>query len=217
MKMKRIDNVTARQVTFSKRRRGIFKKAHELSVLCDAEVALIIFSATGKLFEFSSSSMKDILERWNIYQNNSQQLECPSLELQLENIDNRITLSKEVEDKSFQLRQMVMDVDLQGLTLDELQLLENNLEAGLTRVRDTKEYQLVSEIAALQYKGAKMVNENKQLHQKMMKLQSKGKSLGVMESENMNNIASTSNAGPSVEVDCFADTSLRLGLSGSSS
>ncbi|GMN40136.1 hypothetical protein TIFTF001_009364 [Ficus carica] len=56
MKMKRIDNVTARQVTFSKRRRGIFKKAHELSVLCDAEVALIIFSATGKLFEFSSSS-----------------------------------------------------------------------------------------------------------------------------------------------------------------
>jgi hypothetical protein len=55
IKIKKIDNVTARQVTFSKRRRGLLKKAEELSVLCDAEVALTVFSATGKLFEFSSS------------------------------------------------------------------------------------------------------------------------------------------------------------------
>lgn len=55
IKIKKIDNVTARQVTFSKRRRGLFKKASELSVLCDADVALIIFSSTGKLFEFSNS------------------------------------------------------------------------------------------------------------------------------------------------------------------
>ncbi|GFZ10271.1 kinase with adenine nucleotide alpha hydrolases-like domain-containing protein [Actinidia rufa] len=55
IKIKKIDNITARQVTFSKRRRGLFKKAEELAVLCDAEVALIIFSATGKLFEYASS------------------------------------------------------------------------------------------------------------------------------------------------------------------
>ncbi|KAL5982388.1 hypothetical protein ACLOJK_016459 [Asimina triloba] len=54
--IKKIDNVTARQVTFSKRRRGLFKKAEELSILCDAEVALIVFSATGKLFEYASSN-----------------------------------------------------------------------------------------------------------------------------------------------------------------
>jgi MADS-box transcription factor len=42
------------------------KKAHELAVLCDAEVALIIFSSTGKLFEFASSgSMQAILERYS--------------------------------------------------------------------------------------------------------------------------------------------------------
>ncbi|KDO36389.1 hypothetical protein CISIN_1g040972mg [Citrus sinensis] len=56
IKIRKIDNITARQVTFSKRRRGLFKKAEELSVLCDAEVGVIIFSATGKLFESSSSS-----------------------------------------------------------------------------------------------------------------------------------------------------------------
>lgn len=55
IKIKKIDNITARQVTFSKRRRGLFKKAQELSVLCDAEVGLIVFSATGKLFDYGSS------------------------------------------------------------------------------------------------------------------------------------------------------------------
>ncbi|RWR89434.1 agamous-like MADS-box protein AGL14 isoform X1 [Cinnamomum micranthum f. kanehirae] len=54
--MKRIENATSRQVTFSKRRNGLLKKAFELSVLCDAEVALIVFSPRGKLYEFASSS-----------------------------------------------------------------------------------------------------------------------------------------------------------------
>lgn len=53
--LKRIENATSRQVTFSKRRSGLLKKAFELSVLCDAEVALIVFSPKGKLYEFSSS------------------------------------------------------------------------------------------------------------------------------------------------------------------
>ncbi|KAH9606004.1 hypothetical protein KSS87_003986, partial [Heliosperma pusillum] len=55
IEIKKIDNATARQVTFSKRRRGLFKKAQELSVLCDADVACILFSSTGKLFQYSSS------------------------------------------------------------------------------------------------------------------------------------------------------------------
>ncbi|KAL0400819.1 UNVERIFIED_CONTAM: MADS-box protein [Sesamum latifolium] len=55
VQMKRIENASSRQVTFSKRRNGLLKKAYELSVLCDAEVALIIFSQKGRLYEFSSS------------------------------------------------------------------------------------------------------------------------------------------------------------------
>ncbi|RZR77540.1 hypothetical protein BHM03_00002652 [Ensete ventricosum] len=38
IQIKKIDNTAARQVTFSKRRRGLFKKAAELSVLCDADM-----------------------------------------------------------------------------------------------------------------------------------------------------------------------------------
>lgn len=56
VELKRIENKINRQVTFTKRRNGLLKKAYELSVLCDAEVALIIFSNRGKLYEFCSTS-----------------------------------------------------------------------------------------------------------------------------------------------------------------
>ncbi|GKV12666.1 hypothetical protein SLEP1_g23788 [Rubroshorea leprosula] len=55
IEIKRIENANSRQVTFSKRRSGLLKKANELSILCDAELALVIFSNAGKLIEFSSS------------------------------------------------------------------------------------------------------------------------------------------------------------------
>nr|XP_043609825.1 MADS-box protein SOC1-like [Erigeron canadensis] len=58
-----IENVQRRRVCFSKRRNGLVKKANELSVLCNAEVGVIVFSDTGKLYEFASSSMHQVLER----------------------------------------------------------------------------------------------------------------------------------------------------------
>ena len=56
IEIKRIENATNRQVTYSKRRNGIFKKARELSVLCDAKVSIIMISGTGKLHEYISPS-----------------------------------------------------------------------------------------------------------------------------------------------------------------
>ncbi|GAB4839489.1 hypothetical protein Ancab_029013 [Ancistrocladus abbreviatus] len=56
--IKRIDNSTSRQVTFSKRRSGLLKKAKELGILCDAEVGVIVFSSTGKLYDFASSKLR---------------------------------------------------------------------------------------------------------------------------------------------------------------
>ena len=55
IEIKRIENNTSRQVTFCKRRNGLLKKAYELSVLCDAEVALIVFSSRGRLYEYSNN------------------------------------------------------------------------------------------------------------------------------------------------------------------
>ncbi|XWS25374.1 hypothetical protein CRYUN_Cryun27aG0063400 [Craigia yunnanensis] len=217
IKIKKIDNVTARQVTFSKRRRGLFKKAEELSVLCDAEVALIIFSATGKLFEFASSSMKDILGRYNLHSNNLNKLDQPSLELQLEN-SNNIRLSKEIADKSHQLRQMRGE-DLKGLNIDELQQLEKMLESGLARVLETKGERITTEISLLEKKGSQLLEENKLLKQMVSLF--KGKRLVLadsdvavqeegMSSESVTNVCSCC-SGPPLEDDS-SDTSLKLGL-----
>lgn len=51
-------------MTFSKRKLGLMKKAYELSVLCDCEIGLIIFSSTNKLFQYASSDMDNILLKY---------------------------------------------------------------------------------------------------------------------------------------------------------
>ncbi|XP_031252933.1 MADS-box protein SVP-like [Pistacia vera] len=210
IKIKKIDSVTARQVTFSKRRRGLFKKAEELSVLCDAEVALIIFSATGKLFEScSASSMKDMISRYNLHSNNIGKLDQPSLELQLEN-SNHIRLSKEVADKSHELRQMRGE-DLKGLNIEELQQLEKMLESGLGRVLETKSELIMNKISSLERKGAQLLEENRRLKPKVANLY-KRKSLiiSIGSSESATNVCSSSSGPPTA--DDSSDTSLKLGL-----
>ncbi|XP_047339843.1 agamous-like MADS-box protein AGL66 [Impatiens glandulifera] len=63
--LKRIENPTSRQVIFFKRKEGIVKKAGELSVLCDTDVGLIMFSPSGMLTCFASSgSIEDIFLRF---------------------------------------------------------------------------------------------------------------------------------------------------------
>jgi hypothetical protein len=63
----RIADERNRQVTFTKRKWGIFKKAYELSVLCDCEIALIIFNSTNRLFQYASTDMDRILLKYTEY------------------------------------------------------------------------------------------------------------------------------------------------------
>ncbi|XP_026396561.1 agamous-like MADS-box protein AGL61 [Papaver somniferum] len=69
IEIKRIEKEDARQVTFSKRRGGVFKKAHELSTLCGAEIAIIVFSPAGKPFSFTHP--QNIIDRY-LYGNSHQ-------------------------------------------------------------------------------------------------------------------------------------------------
>ncbi|XP_065622621.1 MADS-box protein JOINTLESS isoform X3 [Quercus suber] len=164
IQIKKIDNTTARQVTFSKRRRGLFKKACELSTLCDAEIAVIVFSATGKLFDYASSSMQQVIERHNLHPDNLGKMDQLSLELQLENGASYAMLSKEIEDKTHELRKMKGE-DLHGMDIEELQKLEKVLVIGLSRVTETKDGRFLEEITALQQKGALLMEENRRLKQ----------------------------------------------------
>ncbi|KAK6257418.1 hypothetical protein QUC31_000877 [Theobroma cacao] len=65
LEIKRIENNTNRQVTFSKRRNGLIKKAYELSILCDIDIALIMFSPSGRLSHFSGRRrIEDVFTRY---------------------------------------------------------------------------------------------------------------------------------------------------------
>ncbi|XP_059631228.1 MADS-box transcription factor 23-like [Cornus florida] len=162
--IRRIDNSTSRQVTFSKRRSGLLKKARELAILCDAEVGVIIFSSTGKLYDFASTSMESIIEQYKSKEAHHQsenafsdvkfwQREAAMLRLQLQNLQ---------ED-----HRRIMGEELSGLNVKDLQNLENQLEMSLRGVRTTKDQILFDEIQELNRKGNLIHQQNMELNKKV--------------------------------------------------
>lgn len=208
--------MTARQVTFSKRRRGLFKKAKELSTLCDAEIALIVFSSTGRLSDYSSSSMGQVFERHNLQTENLMQLNQPSLDLQLDN--NRYGVaSKEVEEKTLELRRLRGE-ELHGLSLEELKKLEKTLEGGISRVLKTKTEMFEKEITALKIKEARLMEVNDWLKQQAKMRTDKRQTHEQGQSSDQSVITTTNNGSsaatppPCQDYDS-SDTSLKLSLS----
>ncbi|KAI4314144.1 hypothetical protein L6164_027080 [Bauhinia variegata] len=66
LKIKRLENTNGRQATYAKRKQGIMKKASELSILCDIDIILLMFSPTGKpsLCRGSRSNIEEIIEKF---------------------------------------------------------------------------------------------------------------------------------------------------------
>lgn len=62
--MVHIDNARQRQLTYTKRKQGLIRKATELAVLCGAEVGIILFGEGDKMTIYSSSTMDTIVDRW---------------------------------------------------------------------------------------------------------------------------------------------------------
>nr|AAV65498.1 MPF1 [Physalis pubescens] len=212
IQIKKIDNLTARQVTFSKRRRGLFKKAQELSTLCDADIGLIVFSATGKLFEYSSSSMMQLIEKHKMHS----ERDMDSLEqLQSSNLQSEkkthAMLSREFVDKNRELRQLHGE-ELQGLGLEELMKLEKLVEGGISRVLKIKGDKYMREISSLKKKEAQLQEENSQLiHQSQARLNEGGQNV-IEQGHSADSIANNLSLVNSHQDYDDSDTSLKLGL-----
>nr|WBK62430.1 AGAMOUS-like 20-2 protein [Larix kaempferi] len=157
--MKRIENATSRQVTFSKRRNGLLKKAYELSVLCDAEVALIVFSPRGKLYEFANPSMQKMLE---IYEkcseegdksNTNKEHDNQYLKGDIANMEKRIKILESTQRK-------MLGEELASCALYDLNQLESQVERGLSHIRARKIEMLVAQIEQLKRKEQILSEEN---------------------------------------------------------
>nr|ATB53133.1 AGL6-like MADS-box transcriptional regulator 1 [Magnolia patungensis] len=165
VELKRIENKINRQVTFSKRRNGLLKKAYELSVLCDAEVALIVFSSRGKLYEFGSAGINKTLERY--------QRCCYTF--QDANITDRDTQGwyQEVSklkakcDSLQRSQRHLLGEDLGPLSVKELQKLERQLESALTQTRQRKTQIMLEHMEALREKERQLGDINKELKNKL--------------------------------------------------
>ncbi|XP_010552418.1 PREDICTED: truncated transcription factor CAULIFLOWER A-like [Tarenaya hassleriana] len=167
VQLRRIENKIRRQVTFSKRRTGLVKKAQEISVLCDAEVALIIFSPKGKLFEYSAgSSMEKILDRYERCSYSSQELPPPSSDPQGNCSTECSKLLRMIDVLQRSLRHLKGE-ELDALSLRELQSLEMQLDTALKKTRTRKNQLMLESIAQLQKKEKELKELRNQLRKKL--------------------------------------------------
>ncbi|XP_010460483.1 PREDICTED: developmental protein SEPALLATA 3 isoform X4 [Camelina sativa] len=165
VELKRIENKINRQVTFAKRRNGLLKKAYELSVLCDAEVALIIFSNRGKLYEFcSSSSMLRTLERYQKCNYGAPEPNVPSREALAELSSQQEYLKlKERYDALQRTQRNLLGEDLGPLSSKELESLERQLDSSLKQIRALRTQFMLDQLNDLQSKERMLTETNKTL------------------------------------------------------
>ncbi|RXH77414.1 hypothetical protein DVH24_023688 [Malus domestica] len=163
VQLKRIENKINRQVTFSKRRSGLMKKAHEISVLCDAEVALIIFSTKGKLFEYSNDScaVDDNLPVYGVeFSEHGKDPGKGSWTLEHAKLKARVEVLQRNQ-------RHYMGEDLQSLSLKELQNLEQQLDSALKHIRSRKNQVMYESISELQKKDKALQEQNNLLAKKV--------------------------------------------------
>ncbi|KAF1001387.1 hypothetical protein AG4045_020459 [Apium graveolens] len=141
IEIKRIENTNNRQVTYSKRRKGLIKKAKEITVLCDAAVSVVIFASPTKLYEYCSPSTKYT----HIHHTHA--------------LSNEIKRIKEENEKmQLDLRHLNAE-DITSLNIKELMTIENDLENGLISIGEKRR----ESYKRMQKDGQRLEEENMHL------------------------------------------------------
>ncbi|XP_019238704.1 PREDICTED: floral homeotic protein PMADS 1 isoform X2 [Nicotiana attenuata] len=134
IQIKRIENQTNRQVTYSKRRNGLFKKANELTVLCDAKVSIIMISSTGKLHEFISPSVTT-KQLFDLYQ------KTVGVDLWNSHYEKMQEQLRKLKDVNRNLQREIrqrMGESLNDLNYEQLEELNENVDNSLKLIRERK-------------------------------------------------------------------------------
>ncbi|KAH6824568.1 hypothetical protein C2S53_010382 [Perilla frutescens var. hirtella] len=158
-KKKKLENPASRQTAFSKRRASLFKKAMELSVLCKAEVAVIVISAEGIIHEYASSSIQDIITRFR----NCKKSGTRAPESNPEEPKERVLKEEEAvprqNTEKHNLRK-VLGKDLACMNLHELFMLEEKLNKGLLCIKDRKMQMLEEELEQSRIQEQQVLQRN---------------------------------------------------------
>ncbi|KDP37522.1 hypothetical protein JCGZ_05961 [Jatropha curcas] len=155
--IKRIENQTTRQVTFSKRRAGLLKKTHELSVLCEAQIGLLIFSSTGKLSQYCTEPfrMEQIIERYQKLTGTK----IPEDDRRENLYDELAMLRKETRRLQLNMRRYTGE-DMSSIPFEDLDELEQQLEYSVAKIRSRKNELLQQQLDNLHRKVRMLEEEN---------------------------------------------------------
>ncbi|XP_043722433.1 agamous-like MADS-box protein AGL12 [Telopea speciosissima] len=166
VQLKRIENPVHRQVTFCKRRAGFLKKAKELSILCDAEIGIMIFSTHGKLYELSTKgSMEQMIER---YMKSTRAAQIGESETKF-----NLELQEEINNLKQEIQQLQKGLGYiygrrnENMTMDELLALEKHLEIWMCNIRTAKMQIMFQEIQLLKNKEGILTAANGYLQGKI--------------------------------------------------
>ncbi|XP_044494472.1 agamous-like MADS-box protein MADS1 [Mangifera indica] len=167
--LERIENTTNRQVTFSKRKNGILKKAYELSVLCDVEIAVLIFSPTGKLYQYASGDVDQTIARYwsEVALLNPNKQSSKSVERILKG--QMEELERSAQSLEERLRHLAGE-DIFTLGLKELKKLERQLKSGVERIRSKKRRVVSEQLNHLKSRQRDLQEENTQLQKRLQEL-----------------------------------------------
>ncbi|CAO2174597.1 unnamed protein product, partial [Urochloa humidicola] len=124
----------SRQVRFSKRRTGLFKKALELNVLCDAEVSLLVFSPAGKFYQYSSTSTEDIYDRYQQFAREGRNVN----EADQNRNNNQDDASSDVQSRLREITTWSLQNSAEESDVYELEKLEDLLRNALRDTRSNK-------------------------------------------------------------------------------
>ncbi|KAI3950535.1 hypothetical protein MKW92_032524 [Papaver armeniacum] len=142
VEIKYIKNPLNRQVTYSKRKSGILKKARELTILCNAQVCLIIFSDTRKIAEYVSPSttMKNFLDRYQ------RETKMDLWKAQYETLQEELRAQQEIGSKlKKEISQRTGRDGLSDLSIQKLRILEEDLHQSLEIVERRKNHVMTSQ------------------------------------------------------------------------
>ncbi|XP_042062943.1 agamous-like MADS-box protein AGL9 homolog isoform X2 [Salvia splendens] len=161
-----------REAGFNKRRVSLFKKAKELAVLCDAQIAIIIISSHGKVHEFATnSSMQEILTRYKMC---NQLKNRNALQLNQENPEEEVPKEAGVsgQQKADELKsRKLFGKDLTGMSSHELNGLVKKLKEGMLFIKDTKMQLLKNELEKSRKQEQLVVQKNQMLQRQVKELQ----------------------------------------------
>lgn len=127
IKIAMVKDSGVRQVTFSKRRTGLFKKANELAILCGTAIVIVVFSPGNKPYSFGHPSVDAIASKFLQQE--------PNLNYVLETPP-----SSNIEDLKQQLEEVMAEIDeadKEAKAYDET--LKEYKAANLTQLKESKD------------------------------------------------------------------------------